>query len=65
MFQTRHEKDRSRVSTNYIFLKLSSLACRSVSIPPSSIPDPSACATLLVELGAATADDGAFTSCTK
>jgi hypothetical protein len=48
---------------DYILLKLSNLACNSLSIPPSSVVAVSACGTLLLAAGVATADDGALTSC--
>lgn len=49
--------------TNYILLRLSSLACKSASIPPSAAPALSAWATFPAEAGWATAADGAPTSC--
>lgn len=49
---------------NYILLKLSNLACKSLSIPPSSFPVASAwAATLFFAAGVATDADGALKSC--
>lgn len=48
---------------DYILLKLSNLACSSLSIPPSSFAVDSAWATLVFAAGADTADEGAFNSC--
>lgn len=47
----------------YIFLKLSNLACKSLSIPLSSSTADSAWATLFFAAGAVTEVDGAFKSC--